>query len=290
MGHAIGNVLRDAGSRVITCLHGRSQRTRALADSAGIEDVPDLDAIAEQADIILSILVPREAVTSASQLSAALERTGARPIVADCNAIAPTTAKTIAAIIEAHGGRFVDAGIIGGPPVSSTKGPRVYASGPNAHDLLTLRDNGIDVRIVGDQVGQASGLKMCYASVTKGLTALAAMQQTAAMAMGLLDPLNRELEMSNPELLAWMENMVASMPPKARRWIAEMEEIATTFEGLRLPSGIMLGAAELYALVAATSLGNEIPETRLRGDTMEAVARALVDEHVLHDTSTEDSR
>ena len=285
MGHAIGRVLREGGARVITSLQGRSQRTRSLAMDAGIEEVPDLDAVAREADIILSIMVPGEAVGLAAATAAALQRTLTHPVFADCNAIAPATAQGIAATIEEHGGHFVDAGIIGLPPLAGTSGPRLYVSGHNASDLLVLRDFGIDVRVVGERVGQASGLKMCYASVTKGFTALATIQQVAALALGLSEPLLRELAVSNPALLAWMEGMVAAMPPKAHRWVGEMREIAATFESLGLPAGMMLGAADLYALTAGTSLGAEVPESRTSGESMEAVAQILVEEHVLPRTA-----
>jgi 3-hydroxyisobutyrate dehydrogenase-like beta-hydroxyacid dehydrogenase len=285
MGHGIGRVLREGGARVITCLRGRSQRTRSLAALAGIEDVADLDAVAQQADIILSIMVPGKAVALGAELAAALKRTAGHPVIVDCNAISPATARRIAETIEEHGGLFVDAGIIGVPPADGTHGPRLYVSGHNARELLVLRDFGIDVRVVGDQVGQASGLKMCYASVTKGFTALATIQQTAALALGLSEHLNRELALSNPAVLAWMEAMVPSMPPKAYRWVGEMEEIAATFDALGLPPRMMLGAADLYALTAATSLGTEVPESRASGESMNAVARILVEEHLLRGTA-----
>jgi len=285
MGHGIGRVLREGGARVITCLRGRSQRTRSLAALAGIEDVADLDAVAQQADIILSIMVPGKAVALGAELAAALKRTAGHPVIVDCNAISPATARRIAETIEEHGGLFVDAGIIGVPPADGTHGPRLYVSGHNARELLVLRDFGIDVRVVGDQVGQASGLKMCYASVTKGFTALATIQQTAALALGLSEHLNRELALSNPAVLAWMEAMVPSMPPKAYRWVGEMEEIAATFDALGLPPRMMLGAADLYALTAATSLGTEVPESRASGESINAVARILVEEHLLRGTA-----
>ena len=281
MGHSIAKVLLQSGTQVITCLHDRSPRTRALAREAQIREVPDLEALVEEADIILSVIVPADAAQLATQLSEALRRTGARPVVADCNAIAPGTVQGIALIIEAVGGRFVDAAIIGPPPSVGATTTRIYASGPMAHALLALRDHGLDVRVIGNAIGQASGLKMCYASVTKGLTALAAQQQVAASAMGLTEPLLAELQMSLPDLVGWMERMVAAMPPKAHRWVGEMEEIAATFDSLRLPPGMMLGSAEFYRLTAASSLGAETPESRLRGQTMGAVAKILADELIL---------
>ena len=53
MGHTVGRVLVEHGLRVITCLKERSQRTRSLAESAGILDVPTFQALVSEADIIL---------------------------------------------------------------------------------------------------------------------------------------------------------------------------------------------------------------------------------------------
>lgn len=278
MGHAIGEVLRRGGLRVVTCLEGRSERTRGLAADAGIEDLPDFDALVREADIVLSVVVPASASSLADQLAAALERTGAHPLVADCNAIAPSRALSIGRVLTEAGARFVDAGIIGPPPVWGATATRLYASGVHAPELALLADNGLDVRVMGSEIGLASGLKMCYAALTKGLAALATEQQVAAASLGLSDPLNRELAMSQPGLLAWLQGMVPTMPPKAHRWVREMEEIAATFGATGLPPGMMLGAAELYGCVAASSLGKEIPENRTRGQSVAEVARILADE------------
>jgi 3-hydroxyisobutyrate dehydrogenase-like beta-hydroxyacid dehydrogenase len=172
MGHAVGAVLREGGLRVISALDGRSRRTRTLATRAGIEQVADDAALAREADMLLSIVVPSEAITLAERIAGALRRTGAAPLYVDCNAIAPQTVRHVAGVVEAAGGRFVDAGIIGPPPKPGGSSTRFYASGRDAAAFARLRDFGLDVRVVGDQPGQASALKMCYAALTKGTTAL----------------------------------------------------------------------------------------------------------------------
>ncbi len=184
MGHAIGRVLRRSGLDTITCLTGRSRRTRDLAAAAGIRDVPALEQLVVEADLILSILVPSEAVTSAERVAQAIQATGAHPAYADCNAIAPATMQHIASLIEDAGGTCIDAGIIGGPP-RDTYAPRVYASGPHDHILAELDGRGIEVRRLGGAIGRASGLKMCYAALTKGTAALHVALLTAAEALGL---------------------------------------------------------------------------------------------------------
>jgi 3-hydroxyisobutyrate dehydrogenase-like beta-hydroxyacid dehydrogenase len=253
MGHAVGIVLRRGGVEVVTCMRARSSRTKQRASEAGIVDLADLDAVVTQADVVLSILPPAVAMQEAEALAAAIRRTGARPVVADCNAIAPATAVAIGRIVEAAGGTFVDASIIGRPPIWGSTETHVYVSGPESHQLLTLRLHGLEVRAIGDEIGQASGLKMCYAAVTKGLAALATQQRTAAAGLGLSVSLLQELEQSQPVLLAWMAKMLPEVPSKAARWVGEMEEIAATFESVGVSPSMMTGAAEFFRVAATTS-------------------------------------
>ncbi|HLH67934.1 MAG TPA: DUF1932 domain-containing protein [Candidatus Dormibacteraeota bacterium] len=275
MGHSIGALLRQGGLRVVTCLAGRSPRTRALAAEAGIEDLPDLEILVSESDVVLSIVAPAAAEELAGRLAAALRATGASPLVADCNAVAPQTVRRLGGRISAAGGRFVDVGIIGNPPRPGMAGPRFYASGAEAHRLVDLNAHGLDVRPLDGEVGQASGLKMCYAALTKGLTALATELLVAGRAMGLEASLRAELQLSQGPLLQWMERMLPTMPPKAWRWVGEMEEIAATFEALGMTPRLLQGAADLYRWVTATRLGREVPEVRTAGRTLEEVAAAL---------------
>src|SRR5438309_776170 len=114
MGHAVGRVLRQGGLRVITCLEGRSARTAALAEQAGIEAVPDMAALVREADALLAILAPAGAGDLAGRVAAVLRATGADLLYVECNAIAPQTVAAIGEVVTAAGARFVDSGIIGG--------------------------------------------------------------------------------------------------------------------------------------------------------------------------------
>src|ERR1700745_2082643 len=86
MGHSVGAVLRQHGLRVLTCLDGRSARTHALAAEAGIEDVPSLDVLVHEAEMILCILVPAEAMGVAERVAQAIRHTRADVLYVDCNA------------------------------------------------------------------------------------------------------------------------------------------------------------------------------------------------------------
>ena len=118
---------------------------------------------------------------------------------------------------------------------------------------------------------------MCYASLTKGLTALATQALVAGAALGLTDLLTGELRESQPELFAWIERQVPRMPPKAYRWVGEMEEIACTFADVGLPPQMLEGAAALYRLIKQTELGAQTPEERRQGQTVAEVTGILAD-------------
>jgi 3-hydroxyisobutyrate dehydrogenase-like beta-hydroxyacid dehydrogenase len=259
MGHAVAAVLRAHGLRVISSLAERSARTRMLAEKAGIEAVADDDALVREADLLLSILVPAQAESLARRIAAALERAGAGLVYVDCNAIAPQTARRIGALVEAAGARFVDAGIIGPPPEAGTRTP-FYASGEHAKRFAVLGDFGLDVRPIGARPGDASAIKMCYAALTKGTTALMTELSVAAERLGIAAVLRQELAESQQGALERLAKSVPAMIPKAHRWVGEMEEIARTFEDCGLTAKTYLGAAEMYAFVARTSLGKISPE------------------------------
>jgi 3-hydroxyisobutyrate dehydrogenase-like beta-hydroxyacid dehydrogenase len=276
MGHAVGRVIVDNGRKVITCLEGRSERTAGLTAQAGIIPVPSYGQLVSDADMILSILVPARAGDAATLVANALRETGEKIIYIDCNAIAPETVKEIGQIITGAGSRFVDAGIIGGPP-----GPgvwnRIYASGKDAGEFAELGNYGLDVRVVGKEIGQASGLKMVYAALTKGTSALAIELLVAAQRMGMYDALIDEWKLSQPDRYESFKRSLQSVPSKSRRWIGEMEEIAKTFGSLGLTPKILEGAADLYRFVGSNPVSDETPETIDRNRTLEQLIKMLAE-------------
>lgn len=261
MGHTVGKVLRQNGLRVITCLQGRSHRTQQLAEKAGIVDVPTYPQFVTEADLILSIMVPAQALSAAAAVAEALQNVDTPLTYADCNAIAPQTVRKLGDVITAAGRTFVDASIIG-PPPRSPGSTRFYASGPDLSTFSKLNDAGLDVRPLGDEIGLASAIKMCYASLTKGLTALCTELLTAAQVLGVSDALTAEFQLSQSALFERMEKGLPGMPPKARRWIGEMEEISATFAHVGLTPNILTGAADMYRFVGDTHLADLPPEAR----------------------------
>ena len=271
MGSNVGRALRENGLDVITCLAGRSERSRGLAEAAGLREVASLTDVVTEAELILSIIVPSEALSLATQIAGIIRETEDAAAFADCNAVSPDTAKRMAEVIESAGGRFIDAGIIGGPPGTGTP-PRFYASGPHEAVLGELDGRGIDVPLMGGEAGRASAIKMCYAALSKGTQALYASTLIAAEALGTYDDLMAELEASQPDTVKGMQS-VSRLSTKAFRWIGEMEEIAATFASAGATPKIHEGAADTFRAVAGSPIGHERPESFDRSRSLRETVR-----------------
>lgn len=278
MGHAVGRVARDRGCRVLTCLAGRSTRTRALAAEAGIEDGGDLAAVVGAADILLSILPPAEAPALARAVAACGVSGNDRTFV-DCNAVAPATALAIGRTVSGAGFAFVDGGIVGPPPLSQPPvekvATRLYVSGPAAGRLALLEDERLTVRDLGPEPGRASAVKMCYAALTKGSWTLFAALSTAAHRLGVAEALDREFSESQGAVRERQRAMLPRLPLDAGRWIGEMEEIAATLDAAGLPDGFHRAAAEMFRLLDGTPFAAESRQDWNRNRTPEQTVAAV---------------
>lgn len=271
MGSAVARVLVDGGASVVANLADRSDRTRSLGLASGVDDLRSDVSVVATADVLLSILVPSQALPTAQRMAAVVKSVGRSVPFVDANAISPATARSMAEVITQAGGVFVDAGIIG-PPPRQPGVTRFYTSGPDVSPLTRLADHGLDVRVVGPEVGQASAVKMTYAALTKGSTLLAAALLTAAQRLGVYETLIEEFELSQAGRLAELERAIPFTAPKAHRWEGEMHEIAETLASVGLPDGFHRAAADMCGLIASTPAGRESPEDRLARTLAQAIA------------------
>src|SRR5437867_3080793 len=264
MGAGVGKRLHENGAEVRTLLSGRSAESAKRAADAGMKPAANEKMLLDGADFFLAILPPSEVENLAHRLAPMLSALPKKPIYVDCNAISPQTAARVAAIIEPTGAKFVDGGIIGGPPRTGYS-PAIYASGPSVGETAVLRDWGIDWRCIDGPVGAASGLKMSYAGITKGTTAIAAAMLLGAAHFGCGEALIAELSKSQPEMLKRMRGSIPGMYDKAYRWVGEMEEISD-FLGANPPShDIYAAVARLYdSLAAAEAEERPAPDNAIK--------------------------
>jgi 3-hydroxyisobutyrate dehydrogenase-like beta-hydroxyacid dehydrogenase len=295
-----------------------SRDTLDRIKSANITNVPTHEDLVVQTDIILSIVPPRDAIANARRVADACRTTAVTKraqrtpslIYIDLNAISPRSAKAIASLISSDASpklhrrrtssfsfklepeiqpiplRFLDGGIIGAPPSRQAdetwKCPSIVVSGPRAFSLDEELSAILNLKHIGDSIGPASALKACFASLTKGFTALSILSFTTASACGVLPELQKHLAEFNPAGGAAAARGLIAMPPKAYRWADEMKEIGETFaevggfgEGLG-GKAVFEGISEVYQFVAeGTELGREKTGSRKRGKTVEDVARSM---------------
>jgi 3-hydroxyisobutyrate dehydrogenase-like beta-hydroxyacid dehydrogenase len=260
MGSAVAEVLLAASAEVVTFLKGRSAETQRRAEAIGIRSV-DLATVV-QADIILSIVPPAEALTVAQQISTAMTGSTPSAFFVDCNAISPETMSEIANAFDDNIGRVFDGCIIGGPPKPGKPGPHVYISGGGNNVVDVLLEHGLDARPLDSAIGAASALKMCYAGINKGLIGLGTAMLLAAAESGADKALMAEMRESQSELVAKFAKGVPDMYPKAYRWVAEMKEIADFLGPENPASGIFIGMEGLFQQMAADRAeGGELAAT-----------------------------
>ncbi len=243
MGAAVGQCLTDRGLEVLWASDGRGAETAHRAKAAGLTDAGTARDLAAQASVILSICPPHAAADVAWAVH------GFTGVYVDANAIAPGTARQIAELIAAGGGRYVDGGIIGSPPTAPGNS-RLYLSGADAAAVRAVHQlfagSALDARIVAGAPTAASAVKMAYAAWTKGSSALLLGARALARAQGIEDTLLAEWAQSQPRLADQVERSARAAATKGWRWVGEMEEIAHTMADAGLPDGFHQAAAEIY--------------------------------------------
>ncbi|KAG4443238.1 hypothetical protein IFR05_001281 [Cadophora sp. M221] len=292
MGLGVASLLIDHGYQVFTYAADRSESTQARARKAGVVLSPSMESLVSSCSAIFSIVPPRDAKKTAERIVAAT------PLAADSrkfplyyvdiNAISPSSAVEINGLLGVNPNiRHVDGGIIGGVPYPKERGadgkpnwhcPSLIVSGPFKipDPVLSAVAN---VQHLDLPIGSATGLKMCFASTTKGFVSLAIQSFTTAQELGVLGELRSYLQKYNPSTLALAEKGLVTMPPKAYRWVHEMLEIADTMaQNGGFDKGLFQGVAEVYRTVADDSeLGKEQPDVRVRGKTVEDVTQVLAE-------------
>lgn len=283
-----------------------SEETIERAKEAGAELLPSDLELVQQCAVILSVVPPKDAEATAQRVADALSGGSQRsePLYfLELNAVSPSTSRAIESLFAKARVpvRVIDGCILGGPPVRKTASsaaqqndvdsnpndpewsrPNIPVSGP--HSLSSLPDGerlfkALNARSIGPDIGAASGLKMCFAAMAKGFTALATQSFATAHKLGVADELKKELTEIMPANLTAAERRVPGMPPKAYRWVREMEEISKTMseDGGWDPS-LFMGVAGVYQAVADDAvLGKEKTGKRSRGTTLADVSELLAD-------------
>lgn len=225
MGASVGRVLQGNGHEVLWASEGRSAATHERAQA--FRDASSIRELVREVDVVFSVCPPHAALDVARAVQ------GFDGIYVDGNAISPMRAREVAALHP----RFVDGGIVGGPP--DEPGTTLYLSGAEAATIAALcSGSNLEPRVIVD----ASAVKMVYAAWSKGTAAMLLAIREVAQRLGV----EEEWRLATPELAEPLARAERASATKGWRWIGEMEEIAETFAAVGQPAGFHRAAAEVY--------------------------------------------
>ena len=265
MGVSIAASAVNSGHKVNWVSENRSDKTRRRAEEHGLLEVESLNQLCETSEIIFSVCPPH----AAEEVARSVIECGFKRFYLDANAISPQRAKRIGELMSAKGIRFIDGGIIGGPAWTPQE-TVLYLSGKDSKIIADCFSNGpLETRIIGDEIGKASALKMCYAAYSKGTTALLTAILATAESLGVRDELYKQWDADDPSFSEQANRRATRVTAKAWRFEGEMREIASTFEEAGLPSGFHEAAAEVYHRIAGFKDSSETP-------TLQEVLEALL--------------
>jgi 3-hydroxyisobutyrate dehydrogenase-like beta-hydroxyacid dehydrogenase len=265
MGVSVAASARQSGNDVYWASQGRGEKTRLRAERQGLIDVGSISELCHSCEIILSVCPPH----SAEEIAKSVLDHGFTGFYLDANAISPQRTSKIGRMMEANNVHFIDGGIIGGPAWKPNE-TWLYLSGTNAGVIAECFSGGLlETKIIGDEIGKASALKMCYAAYTKGTTALLSAILAAAESLGVRDELYQQWEMDDPGFPQRTHKRTTGVTAKAWRFEGEMHEIASTSRDAGLPGGFHEAAAEIYRRMAGFKGSAETP-------VLEDVLSALV--------------
>jgi 3-hydroxyisobutyrate dehydrogenase-like beta-hydroxyacid dehydrogenase len=225
---------------------------RATMASYGVETGDNAPAALGDRAFILS-LVTADAALDAARDAAAYLPEGA--LWCDMNSVAPQTKREAAAAVEAAGGRYVDVAIMA--PVDKGLAVPLLVSGPHALAAQPLLEalGFTNVRVVGDDVGRASAIKMIRSVMVKGLEALSWECAAAADKAGVFDEVMASLDASE-KAIGWAERVAYNrerMQTHGLRRAAEMEESSRTLLGLGIEPVMTRGTVQRQREAAVRS-------------------------------------
>lgn len=242
MGISIAASAVNSGHQVYWLSPRRGEKTRARAEKYDLIEIKSLSEFCQTCEIIISICPPH----AAEEVARSVAESGFRGLHVDANAISPQRAIRIGQMLEAKGIQVVDGGIIGGPAWTS-KETWLYLSGERSEEIAACFSRGpLETKIIGDEIGKASALKMCYAAYTKGTTALLAAILATAESFKVREELYQQWDMDEGDFSQKVNRRVAQVTAKAWRFEGEMNEIAATFRTAGLPSEFHEAAAKIY--------------------------------------------
>jgi 3-hydroxyisobutyrate dehydrogenase-like beta-hydroxyacid dehydrogenase len=202
-------------------------KERAHAQSAGITAQPSMQALCAASDLIISAVTASNTLAVAEEAAPCIQG-GA--IFLDLNSASPGTKQKAAALVDAAGAHYVEAGVMTSVPPYGIKVPMLLGGARAAELAALLTAWGMDAKAVSKQLGVASAIKMCRSVMIKGLEALVIESYTTARQYGVEDHVLPTLAETFPSI-DWPKQgayFFSRVVQHGKRRAEEMREAANT--------------------------------------------------------------
>jgi 3-hydroxyisobutyrate dehydrogenase-like beta-hydroxyacid dehydrogenase len=231
VGQAMARDLRKAGVKAISAFD------IAFADAGS----PQSKA-AKALDVVVAASAPQAArgatfaISSVTAGSALIAARATAPGLAggtmfvDVNSVSPRTKQEAAAIVEAAGGRYVEAAVMSPIDPRGIGTPILLGGSHTAAFLEIGKPLGFNAKPYSDKVGAASSVKMCRSVMVKGIESLVAECLLASHHYGVTDDVLASLKDMFPGQ-DWDKTsryMLSRTLHHGRRRSEEMVEVAKT--------------------------------------------------------------
>ncbi len=256
-GIAIAKGLQGEGVTQMSLCHLRKDDPRRVAwikeqaKEAGVRYMETIPEVVNSAQFIFSVVSSDGAVTAAEKAVGSLK---SGKTFLDLTSSFPEDMKSIAKKIEPTGAKFVDGAMMAALPQHRHK-VLTYVAGPHAKETAeVLNAWGMNLKVVGDQPGQASAIKLVLSVGTKGFEAVLVEMLLAAHHYGVenhvLSALN---EFFKKGLDSAIHRLVGSDAVHAGRRVKEMESSVKLLESLGVEP--LMSRATVQRLRWSASLG-----------------------------------
>ena len=225
---------------------------RSDAQDQGIHTTDNLADLCRRSQLVIS------AVTASSTLAVAREAAAhlnAGAFFLDLNSASPGTKQQAAALIDAAGARYVEAGVMTSVPPRGIRVPMLIGGSHAAALLPLLIALGMRATVASERLGVASATKMCRSVMIKGLEALVIESYATARAHGVEDAMIATLQETFPGI-DWTEQgryFFSRVAQHGQRRAEEMREVANTVREAGFEPFMAAAIAEKHHWMAAQS-------------------------------------
>ncbi|MDB5304731.1 MAG: putative dehydrogenase [Phycisphaerales bacterium] len=249
MGASLAAVLCARGVRVITTLAGRGEQTARRACAAGVEVLPSLQDVVRASDVLISLVPPAAAEQAADDYCELAHLAPPGALYVDANSIGPELSAALAARVAGRGRGFVDAAI-NGLAKNLTTGGTLFLSGPRAGEVARLFGDAIQLKVLGDQPGRASAMKMLLSGLSKGVCALFVETALTAHHHGMLAEMSESYTRIYPGIMALVDRMLPTYAHHAARRADETRELEQTAQATGFEPCVLAAVRQSHELLA----------------------------------------